>query len=181
MLDRVDGVFNMSNETNSILVIVILILAASIAYAGYNYGHANTVTPTVVTVVTPAPTPTPTPDPAYLTNVVTVSSMTCSAGFAQVNIREDNRIFDVSYSDYDRLSVGDKIQLHVVSTYTPFSSLVYKVDYVNIISHRYSNTRYYYYNHKYWRNDDRVTVEVTQDEAYKHGYSRERPNWWLDD
>lgn len=164
-----------------ILVIVILILAASIAYAGYNYGHVNTVTPTVVTVVTPAPTPTPTPDPAYLTNVVTISSMETGGGFPQVNIREDNRCFDVSYSDYDRLSVGDKIQLHVVSTYNPYGTTVYKTDYVNIISHHYSNTHYYYYDHKYWRDDNRVTIEVTRDEAYRYGYSRERPNWWLDD
>jgi len=162
-----------------ILVIVILILAAAIAYAGYNYGHVNT-TPAVVTV-TPTPVPTPTPDPTYLTNVVSVDSMTTSAGFAQVNIREDNRIFDVPYSYYDELNVGDKIQFHVVSTYNPYGSVVYKVDYVNIISHHWSNTRYHYYDHKYWRDDDRVTIEVTRDEAYKHGYSRERPNWWLDD
>ncbi len=168
------------NTENPILIIVILLLAASVAYAGYNYGHVNATTPTVITV-TPVPTPTPIPDTSYLTNVVTVSSMTTSGGFPQVNIREDDRCFDVSYSDYDRLSVGDKIQLHVVSTYTPFSSLVYKVDYVNIISHHRGNTRYYYWNDHYYRNDDRVTVEVTRDEAYRYGYSRERPNWWLDD
>jgi len=168
------------NTENPILIIVILLLAASVAYAGYNYGHVNATTPTVITV-TPFPTPTPTPDTSYLTNTVTISSMTTSGGFPQINIREDDRCFDVSYSDYDRLSVGDKIQLHVVSTYTPFSSLVYKVDYVNIISHHRSNTRYYYWNDHYYRNDDRVTVEVTRDEAYRHGYSRERPNWWLDD
>lgn len=170
----------MSNETSPLLIIVILILAAAIAYAGYNYGHVNAITPTVV-AVTPVPTPIPTPDPTYTTNVVTVSSMTTSGGFPQINIREDDRCFDVSYSDYDRLSVGDKIQLHVVSTYRPFSCLVYKVDYVNIISHHRSNLRYYYWNDRYYRNDDRVTIEVTRDEANRHGYSRERPNWWLDD
>lgn len=166
--------------TTPILVIAVLILAAAIAYAGYNYGHVNATTPTVVTVA-PTPVPTPTPDPTYLTNVVTVSSMTCSAGFAQVNIREDNRIFDVPYSYYDELSPEDHVQFHVVSTYNPYGSVVYKVDYVNIISHHWSNTRYYYYNNRYWRDDDSVTIEVTRDEAYKHGYSRERPNWWLDD
>lgn len=168
------------NTENPILIIVILLLAASVAYAGYNYGHVNATTPTVITV-TPAPTPTPTPDPTYLTNTVTISSMTTSGGFPQINIREDDRCFDVSYADYDRLSVGDRIQLHVVSTYRPYSCLVYKVDYVNIISHHRSNTRYYYWNDHYYRNDDRVTVEVTRDEAYRHGYSRERPNWWLED
>ena len=143
--------------TTPILVIVILILAASIAYAGYNYGHVNTTTPTVITV-TPTPVPTSTPDPTYMTNVVTISSMETGGGFPQVNIREDNRCFDVSYSDYDRLSVGDRVQFHVVSSYNPWGNVIYKVDYVNIISHHYSNTQYYYYNHKYWRNDDRVTV-----------------------
>ncbi len=164
--------------TTPILVIVVLILAASIAYAGYNYGHTNTVvtTPIVATV-----TPTPTPNPSYLTNVVTISSMTTSASFAQVNIREDNRIFDVPYSYYDELTPGDRVQFHVVSTYTPFSSIVYKVDYVTIISHYWSHTRYYYYNDRYWKDDDRVTIEVTWDEAYKHGYSHERPNWWSND
>ncbi len=169
--------------TNPILVIAILLLAASIAYVGYNYGHVNAntqVTPVVVTPV-PTPIPTPTPDPTYLTNVVTVSSMETGGGFPQINIREDDRCFDVSYSDYDRISVGDRIQLHVVSTYTPFSSLVYKVDYVNVVSHHRSNTRYYYYNDRYYRDDDRVTVEVTHDEARRYGYSHERPNWWLDD
>lgn len=170
------------NTENPILIIVILLLAASVAYAGYNYGHVNATTPTVITV-TPVvtPIPTPTPDPTYLTNTVTISSMTTSGGFPQINIREDDRCFDVSYADYDRLSVGDRIQLHVVSTYRPYSCLVYKVDYVNIISHHRSNTHYYYYNHKYWRDDDHVTIEVTRDGANKHGYSRERPNWWLDD
>ena len=167
--------------TTPILVIAVLILAASIAYAGYNYGHVNTPsTPTVITV-TSTPVPTPTPDPTYLTNVVSVDSMTTSAGFCQINIREDNRIFDVPYSYYDELSPEDRVQFHVVSTYNPYGSVVYKVDYVNIISHHWSNTRYYYYNNRYWRDDDRVTIEVTRDEAYKHGYSRERPNWWLDD
>lgn len=170
-----------NNTENPILVIVILILAASIAYAGYNYGHVAATTPNVATVITPVPTPTPTPDPTYLTNVVTVDSMTTSAGFAQVNIREDNRIFDVPYSYYDELSPEDRVQFHVVSTYNPYGSVVYKADYVNIISRHYSNTRYYYYDHKYWRDDDRVTIEVTKDEAYKHGYSHERPNWWYDD
>ncbi len=158
-----------------IFVIVILILAAAIAYAGYNYGHTiNTV------VVTPTVTPTSTPmqPTSYLTNVVTVDSMTTSGGFCQVNIREDNRIFDVSYSDYDRLSVGDRIQLHVVSTYTPFSSLVYKTDYVTIISHYWSNTCYYYYDHRYWRDDNRVTIEVNKDEAWDHNYKNERPPNW---
>ena len=169
--------------TTPILVIVILILAASIAYAGYNYGHVAATTPAVVTVVTPVPTPvpTPTPDTTYLTNVVSVDSMTTSAGFCQINIREDNRIFDVPYSYYDELSPEDRVQFHVVSTYNTWGNVIYKVDYVNIISHHYSNTRYYYYNHKYWRDNDRVTIEVTRDEAYKHGYSRDRPNWWLDD
>lgn len=170
----------MSNETNSILVIVILILAASIAYAGYNYGHVNATIPTVITV-TPVPTPTPIPDTSYLTNVVTIDSMTGSAGFAQVNIRQDSRIFDVPYSYYDELNVGDRVQFHVVSSYNPYGSVVYKVDYVNIISHYHSNTRYYYWNDRYWRDDDRVTIEVTREEANRHGYSRERPNWWLDD
>ena len=170
------------NTENPILIIVILLLAASVAYAGYNYGHVNATTPTVITVTPVAtPIPTPTPDPTYLTNTVTISSMTTSGGFPQINIREDDRCFDVSYADYDRLSVGDRIQLHVVSTYRPYSCLVYKVDYVNIISHHMSNTRYYYWNDHYYRNDDRVTVEVTRDEAYRHGYSRERPNWWLED
>ena len=168
--------------TTPILVIVILILAASIAYAGYNYAHTNSTTPVVVTVTpTPTPVPTPTPDPSYLTNVVTIDSMTGSAGFAQVNIRQDGRIFDVPYSYYDELNVGDRVQFHVVSSYNPYGSVVYKVDYVNIISHYHSNTRYYYWNDRYYRDDDRVTVEVTRDEAYRHGYSRERPNWWLDD
>jgi hypothetical protein len=158
-----------------IFVIVILILAAAIAYLGYNYGHVNTITtPTVA----PTLVPTPAPDPSYLTNVVTVDSMTTSPGFCQVNIRQDNRIFDVTYSDYDRLNVGDRIQLHVVSSYVPFSSVVYKVDYVNIISHSWSNTQYYYYNNRYYRDDDRATIEVTRDEASKHNYVNEKPSHW---
>lgn len=147
-----------------ILVIVILILAAAIAYAGYNYGHVNT-TPTAITV-------TPTPDPTYLTNVVTISSMSCAEGFAQVNIREDNRVFDVPYSYYDELSVGDSVQLHVISTYKPYSTTIYKVDYVNIISHYHSKIHYYYTDGRYWKDDDHVTVEVTRDEARKHGWVR---------
>lgn len=170
----------MSNETSPILIIVILVLAAAIAYAGYNYGHVNATTPTVI-AVTPVPTPTPIPDTSYLTNVVTVSGMTCAAGFAQVNILQDNRIFDVPYSYYDELSPEDRVQFHVVSTYNPYGTVVYKVDYVNIISHHRSNTRYYYWNDRYYRNDDRVTIEVTRDEANRHGYTRDRPNWWLDD
>lgn len=163
-----------------ILVIVVLILAAAIAYAGYNYGHVNTTTNTVAAnpTVVATPVPTPTPDPSYLTNVVTVSSATTSGGFPQINIREDDRCFDVTYSDYDRLSIGDRIQLHVVSSYVPFSSVVYKVDYVTIISHSWSNTRYYYYDNRYYRDDDRVTVEVTRDEAWKHEYKNERPSHW---
>jgi len=163
-----------------ILVIVVLILAAAIAYAGYNYGHVNTVTNTVV--ITPTIAPTPTPDPSYLTNVVTVDSMTTSAGFPQVNIREDNRAFNVLYSDYDRLNVGDRICLHVVSSYVPFSSVVYKVDYVTIISHSWSNTRYYYYyyDHRYWRDDNHVIIEVDKDEAREHDYVNERPPYWRD-
>jgi hypothetical protein len=157
-----------------ILVIVVLILAAAIAYAGYNYGHVNTVTtPTVVTV-----TPTTTPETSYLTNVVTVDSMTTSGGFPQVNIREDDRAFNVPYSYYDDLNVGDRIQLHVVSSYIPFSSVVYKVDYVTIISHSWSNTRYYYYDNRYYRDDDRVTIEISKDEAWKHEYKNERPSHW---
>ena len=163
-----------SKYTTPILVIVVLILAASIAYAGYNYGHVNTVaTPTVVTI-----TPTATPDTSYLTNVVTVSSMTTSGGFPQVNIREDDRAFNVPYSYYDELTPGDRVQFHVVSTYTPFSSIVYKVDYVNIISHSWSNTRYYYWNDRYYRDDDRVTIEVTRDEARKHNFVNGRPERW---
>jgi len=164
--------------TTPIFVIAILLLSASIAYAGYNYGHVNA--PTVVKVA-PTPVPTPTPDPTYLTNVVTISSMTCAAGFAQVNIREDTRIFDVPYSYYDELNMGDRVQFHVVSTYTPYNAIVYKVDYINIISHHWSNTRYYYYNDRYWRDDDRVTIEVTRDEAYKHDWVNGRPSRWYDD
>jgi hypothetical protein len=168
------------NTENPILIIVILLLAASVAYAGYNYGHVTTTTPTVVTV-TPVPTPTPAPDTSYLTNVVTISSMTTSGGFCQINIINDDRTFNVPYSYYDELSPEDRVQFHVVSTYTPFSSVVYKVDYVNIISHHRSNTRYYYWNDRYYRDDDRVTVEVTRDEARRHDWVNERPNWWLDD
>lgn len=164
--------------TTPILVIVVLLLAASIAYAGYNYGHVNiiTTTPTVVTVAS-----TTTSDTSYLTNVVTVDSMTTSGGFPQINIREDDRIFNVPYSYYDELNVGDRVQFHVVSTYTPFSTIVYKVDYVTIISHSWSNTRYYYYNDKYYRDDNRVTVEVTRDEASRHNFVNGRPSRWVDD
>jgi hypothetical protein len=165
--------------TTSIFVLAILLLAAAIAYAGYNYGHTNS-TSTVVTI-TPTPVPIPTPNPSYLTNVVTVDSMTTSASFAQVNIREDNRIFDVPYSYYDELTPGDRVQFHVVSTYNPYGSVVYKVDYVTIISHYWSNTRYYYYNDKYWRDDDHVTIEVTWDEAYKHKYTNGKPERWYND
>ena len=161
--------------TTPILVIVVLLLAASIAYAGYYYGHVNiiTTTPTVVTVAS-----TTTSDTSYLTNVVTVDSMTTSGGFPQINIREDDRIFNVPYSYYDELDVGDRIQLHVVSTYTPFSTIVYKVDYVTIVSHSWSNTRYYYYENKYYRDDDRVTVEVTRDEASRHNFVNGKPAHW---
>jgi len=165
--------------TTSIFVLAILLLAAAIAYAGYNYGHANS-TSTVVTI-TSTPVPTPTPNPSYLTNVVTVDSMTTSGGFCQVNIREDDRTFNVPYADYDELNVGDRIQLHVVSTYIPFSSVVYKVDYVTIISHYWSHTRSHHYNDKYWRDDDRVTIEVTRDEAYKHKYTNGKPWKWYND
>jgi len=160
-----------------ILVIVILLLAAVIAYAGYNYGHANTIAPPIVVTPTVAPTPVPTPtDTSYLTNVLTVDSMTTGGGFPQVNIREDNRIFDVMYSDYDNLNVGDRVQFHVVSTYNPYGNIVYKTDYVSIISHSWSNTRYYYYSNKYYRDNDRVTVEVTRDEASKHDFVNGRPS-----
>ena len=161
--------------TTPILVIVVLLLAASIAYAGYYYGHVNiiTTTPTVVTVAS-----TTTSDTSYLTNVVTVDSMTTSGGFPQINIREDDRIFNVPYSYYDELDVGDRIQLHVVSTYTPFSTIVYKVDYVTIVSHSWDNTRYYYYENKYYRDDDRVTVEVTRDEASRHNFVNGKPAHW---
>jgi len=161
-----------SKCTTPILVIAILLLTASIAYAGYNYGHANIPTQTSVVIVTPTPTPEPT---SYLTNVVTVDSMTTSGGFPQINIREDSRIFDVPYSYYDELTPGDRVQFHVVSTYTPFSTLVYKVDYVSIISHHWSNTRYYYWNDRYYRDDNHVTIEVTRDEAYNHNWVNERP------
>jgi hypothetical protein len=156
-------------------VIVILILAAAIAYAGYNYGHVNAVTPTVA-----VPTPVPTPaDTSYLTNVLTVDSLTTSGGFPQVNVREDNRCFDVVYPDYDKISVGDKIQFHVVSTYNPYGSVVYKTDYVVIVSHTWDNYYHYYqYNNKYYRDDNRVTVEVTRDEATKRGYVSGRPAHW---
>ena len=170
-----------SDIEKPIFVIVVLILAAAIAYTGYSYNHAQSQTPVVInnpTVVTPIPTPTP--DPSYLTNVVTVSSATTSGGFPQVNIRQDNRIFDVTYSDYDRLSIGDRVQFHVVSTYNPYGTVVYKTDYVNIISHSWSNTKYYYYNHKYWRDDDRVTIEVDRDEAWEHEYENKRPRHWRD-
>jgi hypothetical protein len=167
-------IFDTKDLQTPIFVIAILILAAAIAYAGYNYGHVNTVTtPTVVTV-----TPTVTPDTTYLTNVVTVDALTTSGGFCQVNIREDDRAFNVPYSYYDDLNVGDRIQLHVVSSYTPFSSVVYKVDYVTTISHYWSNTRYYYYDNRYYRDDNRVTVEVTRDEAWKHDYVNEKPSHW---
>ena len=159
-----------------IFVIVVLLLAAAIAYAGYNYGHVNTVaTPTVVT-----PTSVSTPaDASYLTNVVTVDSMTTSAGFAQVNIRQDTRIFDVAYPDYDNLNVGDRIQLHVVSSYNPWGTVVYKTDYVVIVSRSWDNYYHYYqYNNKYYRDDNRVTVEVTRDEATKHGFVSGKPAHW---
>jgi hypothetical protein len=177
-------IFDTKDIEKPILVIVILILAAAIVYAGYNYGHVNTVTtPTVVTptaVVTPVPTPTP--DPSYLTNVVTVDAI-LTGSFPQVNIREDNRCFDVTYTDYDRLSVGDRVQFHVVSTYNPYGTVVYKTDYVNIVSHSWSNTHYYYYHNKYYRDDDddHVTIEVTRDEAWEHDYDNEKPRHWRDD
>jgi hypothetical protein len=160
-----------------IFVIVVLLLAAAIAYAGYNYGHVNTVTtPTVVTAPTPVPTPA---DTSYLTNVVTVDAMTTAAGFAQVDIRQDTRIFDVTYSDYDRLNVGDRVQFHVVSTYNPYGSVVYKTDYVVIVSHSWDNYYHYYqYNNKYYRDDNHVTVEVTRDEATRRGYVSGRPAHW---
>jgi hypothetical protein len=164
--------------TTPILVIVVLLLAASIAYAGYNYGHVNNTVTTTQTVVTV--TPTPIPDTSYLTNVVTVDSMTTSGGFCQINIREDDRIFNVPYSYYDELNVGDRVQFHVVSTYTPFSTIVYKVDYVTIISHSWSNTRYYYYDNKYYRDDNRVTVEVTRYEASRHNFVNGRPSHYWD-
>ncbi|MFA5745682.1 MAG: hypothetical protein WCX79_01260 [Candidatus Paceibacterota bacterium] len=166
-----------SKCTTPILVIAILLLAASVAYAGYNYGHVNTTTTPIVVTVTPTPTPEPT---SYLTNVVTVDSMTTSGGFCQINIREDDRTFNVPYSYYDELNVGDRVQFHVVSTYTPFSSIVYKTDYVNIISHYWSNTRYYYYNDRYYRDDNRVTVEVTWDEAHRHEWVNGKPSHYWD-
>jgi hypothetical protein len=104
--------------------------------------------------------------------------MTTSGGFPQINIREDDRIFNVPYSYYDELNVGDRIQLHVVSTYTPFSTIVYKVDYVTIVSHSWDNTQYYYYDNKYYRDDNRVTVEVTRDEASRHNFVNGRPAHW---
>ena len=165
--------------TTPIFVIVILILAAAIAYAGYNYGHVNSnvVTSTVATVAS-TPVPTPTPDTSYLTNVVTVDSMTTSGGFPQVNIREDNRAFNVLYSDYDNLNVGDRVQFHVVSTYSPYGGIIYKTDYVVIVSHSWDNTRYYYYDNKYYRDDNHVTVEVTRDEASRHNFVNGKPAHW---
>jgi len=160
-----------------IFVIVVLLLAAAIAYAGYNYGHMNT--NSVVVTPTVAPTPVPTPvDTSYLTNVVTIDEMTSSGGFPQINIIDDNRMFNVPYSYYDILTPGDRVQFHVVNTYVPFSSVVYKVDYVNIISHSWSNTQYYYYDNRYYRDDNRVTVEVTRDEASKHNFVNGRPAHW---
>ena len=172
----------MSNETNPLLVIVILILAASSAYAGYNYGHVNATTPSVVTVVTPTPTPVPTPTApaAYWTGALLVTGLTTGAGWPEAVVM-DGRAFQISYSDYDRISPQDYVSFYVVSTSNPYGTIIYNAETVNIVSHHYSNTRYYYYDHKYWRNDDRVTIEVTRDEANEHGYSRERPNWWLDD
>ena len=167
----------MSTNTESpILIIVILLLAASVAYAGYNYGHANTVTTTSSTVATV--TPTPTTDTSYLTSTVTVDSMTTSGGFPQVNIREDNRAFNVLYSDYDNLNVGDRVQFHVVSTYSPYGGIIYKTDYVVIVSHSWDNTRYYYYDNKYYRDDNHVTVEVTRDEASRHNFVNGKPSRW---
>ena len=172
-----------TNTENPILIIVILLLAASVAYAGYNYGYMNNTVTTTQTVVTV--TPTPIPDTSYLTNVVTVDFIATSEGFNMINIREDDRTFNVPYSYYDELNVGDRIQLHVVSTYTPFSTIVYKVDYVTIVSHSWSNTqyhnydtRYYYYDNKYYRDDNHVTVEVTRDEASRHNFVNGKPAHW---
>jgi hypothetical protein len=163
-------------------VIAVLILAAAIAYAGYNYGHVNTPsTPTVVTVIpTPTPVPTPTIPAAYWTGPLLVTELTTGAGWPEAIVM-DGRGFQISYSDYNRISPQDYVSFYVTSTFNPYGTVIYNAQAVSITSHHRSNTRYYYYNDRYWRDDDRVTIEVTMDEAYKHGYSRERSNWWLDD
>lgn len=158
-----------------VFVIVILLLAAAIAYAGYNYGHVNTVTTTsTVVTVTPTPTPTTTTPAAYWTGPLLVTELTTGAGWPEAVVA-DGRGFQISYSDYDKLQPQDYASFYVVSTINPYGSTIYVAQVVSITSHSWDNTRYYYYDNKYYRDDNRVTVEVTRDEASRHNFVNGKP------
>jgi hypothetical protein len=162
-----------------IFVIVVLILAATIAYAGYNYGHVNTTTNTVVVTPTIAPTPVPTPTTpaAYWTGPLLVTELTTGAGWPE-SVVSDGRGFQISYSDYDNIYPQDRVSFYVVSTINPYGTVIYVAQAVNIVSHSWSNTRYYYWDNHYYRDDNRVTVEVTRDEATRNDYKNEKPSHW---
>jgi hypothetical protein len=161
-----------SKCTTPILVIAILLLAASVAYAGYNYGHVNTTTTPIVVTVTP--TPTPTTPAAYWTGPLLVTELTTGAGWPEAVVA-DKRGFQISYSDYNRIYPQDYVSFYVVSTINPYGTTIYVAQAISITSHHWSNTRYYYWNDHYYRDDDRVTIEVTRDEAYRHDWVNERP------
>lgn len=148
--------------TTPIIVIVVLILAASIAYAGYNYGHANI--PTTPTVVTVTPTPTPTFS-IYTTNTVEIVTLTTGAGFPQANVA-DGRAFEISYSDYDRLRLHDRVQFTVTGTFKPYNDIVYQASNVYIVSRAWD--RYCYdewschnrWEDRNWEYRDDVTIRT---------------------
>ena len=124
-----------------IIGIILIVVGGFAALFVFSPGlHPGTAvsTPTVVT-----PVPTPTPVVYQTTNSVTISSMTTSAGFPQVNIKEDTRVFRVDWNTYDYLRVDDVVRFVITGTEPMYGGTVYdvKVDsYIRRYDDNYYNT-----------------------------------------
>jgi hypothetical protein len=156
------------------IVIGIIVVMAVGAYL-FHPAAAAPVTPVIV----PTPIPTPTPAPLETTNILTVTLMTTSGGFPQIGVQEDTRCFWVSWNDYDRIRLGDKIIFTLNGQHNLYNNIQYNVVAINIVGHRYNRQydypRYYDDNGRYYQYDGYRTDEVSWKQVRGEVIIRGRP------
>lgn len=122
-----------------VLIIIALIVGAAAALFVFSPGlHPGTQVVTQTPIVEPTPTPTPL---IQVTNPVTISSMTTSGGFPQINIKEDSRTFRVDWNTYDYLQVDDVVRFTIAGTEPMYGGTVYDAT-ADIVSYKYDNSDY---------------------------------------
>jgi hypothetical protein len=136
-----------------------------------------------------APTSTPTaPQYPQLTNIVTISSMTTSGGFPQINIREDSRTFRVDWNTYDDLHIDDVVRFTIIGTESMYGGTVYDSTVEVVYYGSDSDSRviygpsvvnygvaYYHYRGKYYQYDGHRTDVVSWKEVRNQRVIEERP------